>query len=53
MKDPYSLHNIEEFLANLGPSKYITPLELIKGYHEVLMKPEHVEKDAFLTHAEV
>ena len=47
--DPYPLPNIEQSIANLRISRYITTLDLTKGYHQVPVNHEHVEKTAFVT----
>ena len=49
VNDPYPLPNVETLTANLGASKYITTLDLTKGYHQVPVKVEHQEKTAFIT----
>ena len=48
VNDPYPLLNIEQLIANLGSSRYITMLDLTKGYHQVPVRPEHIEKTAFV-----
>ena len=47
--DPYPLSNIEQLIANLGNSSYITTLDPTKGYHQVPVKKEQIEKTAFIT----
>ena len=47
--DPYPLPNIEQLIANLGNSSYITTLDLTKGYHQVPVKKDQIEKTAFIT----
>ena len=47
--DPYSLPNIEELIANIGPSKFISTLDLTKGYYQVPVNPKHCGKTAFVT----
>ena len=47
--DPYPLPNIEELIANLGSSRFITTLDLTKGYYQVPVTPKHQEKTAFGT----
>ena len=48
VNDPYPLPNIEQLIANLGSSRYITTLDLTKGYHQVPVGREHIEKTAFI-----
>ena len=47
--DPYPLPNIEQLIANLGNSSYITTLDLTKGYHQVPVKKDQIEKTTFIT----
>ena len=46
---PYPLPNIEELIAYIGHSKFISTLDLTKGYYQVLVNPKHCEKTAFVT----
>ena len=48
VNDPYPLPNIEQLIDNLGASKYITTLDLTKGYHQVPINHEHREETAFV-----
>ena len=45
---PYLLPNIEELIANIGPSKFISTLDLTKGYYQVPVNPKYCEKTAFV-----
>ena len=47
--DPYPLPHIEELINGIGASKFITTLDLTKGYYQVPVAPEHKEKTAFIT----
>ena len=47
--NPYPLPNIDELIANIGPSKFISTLDLTKGYYQVPVNPKHCEKMAFVT----
>ena len=49
VNNPYPLPNIEELIANLGSSRFITTLDLTKGYYQVPVTPKHQEKTAFVT----
>ena len=49
VNDPYPLPKIEQLITNLGNSRYITTLDLTKGYHQVPVNCKHVEKTAFIT----
>ena len=47
--DPYPLPHIEELINGIGASKFITTLDLTKGYYQVPVAPEDKEKAAFIT----
>ena len=47
--DPYPLPHIEELINGIGASKFITTLDLTKGYYQVPVAPEDKEKTAFIT----
>ena len=47
--DTYPLPNIEELIANIGPSKFISTLDLTKVYYQVPVNPKHCRKTAFVT----
>ena len=47
--NPYPLPNIEQLIANLGNSSYISTLDLTKGYHQVPVKKDQIEKTACIT----
>ena len=49
INDPYPLPYIEDLIANIGSSKFITTLDLMKGYYQVPVNPQHREKTAFVT----
>ena len=49
INDPYPLPNIEDLIANIGSSKFITTQDLTKGYYQVAVNPQHREKTAFVT----
>ena len=49
INEPYPLPNIEDLIANIGSSKFITTLDLTKGYYQVPVNPQHREKTAFVT----
>ena len=42
--DPYPLPHIEELINRIGTSKFITTLDLTKGYYQVPVAPEHKDK---------
>ena len=47
--DPYPLPHIEELINGMGASKFITTLDLTKGYHQILVALEDNKKIAFIT----
>ena len=49
INDPYPLQNIEQLIANLRNSRYITTLDLTKGYLQVPVKRDQIKKTAFIT----
>ena len=49
ISDPYPLPHIEELINGIGGLKFITTLDLTKGYYQVPVAPEHKEETAFIT----
>lgn len=47
--DPYLMPRVEEIIDCLGKAEYLSVLDLNKGFHQVPMKEEDVEKTAFCT----
>ena len=47
--DPYPLPHIEDLINDIGRAKYITTLDLTKGYYQVPMEEDSREKTAFVT----
>ena len=47
--DPYPLPHIEDLINDIGMAKYITTLNLTKGYHQVSVSKNSQEKTAFIT----
>ncbi|GFN96302.1 Pol polyprotein [Plakobranchus ocellatus] len=48
-KDAFPLPRIEKCLYALGGSKYFSTLDLVSGYHQMMMHPEDEEKTALTT----
>ena len=47
--DPYPLPHIEDIINDIERAKYITTLDLTKGYYQVLMGEDSKEKTAIVT----
>ena len=47
--DPYPLPHIEDLINDIGRAKYITTLDLTKGYYQVPMGEDSREKTSFVT----
>ena len=47
--DPYQMPLIEEILDLLATAKYISKIDLTKGFHQIPVKPEDSPKTAFCT----
>ena len=46
----YPLPRIDDLLAKISKAKYITSLDLSKGYYQVKLDPETIPKTSFVTH---
>ena len=46
--DPYPMPRIDEMIDRLGKAKYISALDLTKGYWQVPVAPDHRHKTAFV-----
>jgi hypothetical protein len=46
----YPLPPIDDLLAKISKAKYITSLDLSKGYYQVKLDPETIPKTSFVTH---
>lgn len=49
INDKFPIPNIESILDKLGKAQYFTTLDLAKGFHQILVKPEDRKKTAFST----
>ena len=47
--DPYPLPHVKDLINDIGKAKYITSLDLTKGYHQVPMESDSKLKTAFIT----
>ena len=48
-KDSYPLPNIQWMFAKIGGAKYFTTMDLLSGFWQIMIKPEHRYKTAFNT----
>lgn len=47
--DPYPMPRIDELLDGLGAARFITMLDLTKGYWQVPVSPDSIPKNSFVT----
>lgn len=50
VRDNYPVPNIEEILAHLGEAEYFSTYDLYKGFHQMMMHEDDIEKTAFICH---
>ena len=50
IKDRFLIPMMDEFLDELGGEQWFLKLDLLQGYHQILMKEEDISKMAFHTH---
>ena len=48
-KDSYPLPNIQNIFDSIGKSKWYTTMDLLSGFWQVMVKPEHRHKTAVIT----
>ena len=47
-EDVYPMFQVEEILNSLGKAKFVSTLDLAKGYHQLAMEEEDQKKTAFV-----
>lgn len=47
--DPYQMPRVDEMIDKIGKAKFITTLDLTKGYYQVPVRPSDRDKTAFVT----
>jgi len=49
VKDRYPLPNQEDIFRQIGSAKFFTTMDLMSGFWQIAIKPEHRHKTAFIT----
>ena len=49
-QQPFYMPRVEEVLEGVGKARYISKLDLSKGYYQICMRPSDIPKTAFICH---
>ncbi len=49
VKDPFYMPTIEEIVNKLGNAKFFSKLDLTKGFHQIPIHPDSMDKTSFVT----
>lgn len=50
IKDRFLIPTVDELLDKLGGAQWFLKLDLLQGYHQILMKETNISKTTFCTH---